>query len=45
MSKLPSKQELLARLVGSVKAPISGFVSVLQGNIKGLLYILSKAKI
>lgn len=44
LAKLPSKQELLGQLVGSIKAPVSGFVSVLQGNIKGLIYVLSKAK-
>lgn len=44
MSELPSKQELLAKLVGSVSAPISGFINTLQGNIKGLIYVLAKAK-
>ncbi len=41
LAKLPSKEELLARLVGSIASPISGFVNVLQGNIKGLIYALS----
>lgn len=45
LSALPSKQELLARLVGSISAPLSGFANVLQGNIKGLIYLLAnKAK-
>ncbi len=44
LAKLPSKQELLARLVGSISAPISGFINTLQGNIKGLLNVLAKAK-
>ncbi|MDO8633147.1 MAG: 50S ribosomal protein L10 [bacterium] len=44
-ASLPSKQELLARFVGSIAAPISGFANVLQGNIKGLIYLLAnKAK-
>ena len=44
IANLPGREELLARLVGTLAAPISGFASVLQGNIKGLLYVLSKAK-
>jgi large subunit ribosomal protein L10 len=44
LAKLPTKEELLARLVGSVSAPISNFISVLQGNIKGLICILSAIK-
>jgi len=44
LAKLPAREELLSKVVGSVSAPISGFVSVLQGNIKGLVYILSKIK-
>ncbi len=45
LAKLPSRQEILAKLVGTVQAPVSGFVNVLQGNIKGLINVLSeKAK-
>ena len=43
-AKLPSKAELLAKLVGSFRAPLSGFVSVLQGNLRGLVQVLSKIK-
>lgn len=45
LGQLPSKQELLARLVGSVSSPLSGMVNVLQGNIKGLMYILKQIKV
>jgi len=40
LGTLSSKEELLAKLVGSMSAPISGFLNVLQGNIKGLIYVL-----
>ncbi len=40
LSKLPGKQELLAQLVGQLNAPITGFVNVLQGNIRKLVYVL-----
>ena len=44
LSKLPSKDELLAKVVGSLKAPISGFVNVLGGNLRGLVSVLSAIK-
>ena len=44
LAKLPSKQELLAKVVGSVKAPISGFVNVLAGNMRGLVVALNAIK-
>jgi large subunit ribosomal protein L10 len=37
---IPSKEELLAKLVGSLKAPIAGFVNVLTGNLRGLVQAL-----
>jgi len=44
LAQLPAKEELLAMLVGSLNAPISGLVNVLQGNIKGLVFALSSIK-
>lgn len=44
VAKLPVKEELLAKLVSSISAPITNFVNVLQGNIKGLIYALSAIK-
>ena len=44
LAKLPERKELLRQLVNSVSAPISNFVNVLQGNIKGLIYVLAKVK-
>ncbi|PIR13934.1 50S ribosomal protein L10 [Candidatus Falkowbacteria bacterium CG11_big_fil_rev_8_21_14_0_20_39_10] len=40
LSELPSKQELYAKIVGSINAPVSGFVNVLAGNIRKLVYVL-----
>jgi len=44
LAQLPSREELLAKLVGSISAPISGLVNVLQGNMKGLIFVLSAIK-
>lgn len=44
LAQLPPKEELMARLVGGLKSPISGFVNVLEGNIKGLMRVLSNIK-
>lgn len=40
MAQFPSKQELLAKMVGSIQAPLSGFVNVLAGNLRGLVRVL-----
>lgn len=40
IATLPPKDELLARFVGSIASPLSGFMNVLQGNIKGLAVVL-----
>jgi large subunit ribosomal protein L10 len=31
---------LLAKIVGSINAPVSGFVNVLAGNLRGLVNVL-----
>lgn len=41
LAKLPSKQELLSKLVGSLQSPISGLVNVMAGNLRGLVQVLS----
>lgn len=44
LAKLPSKDELYAKVVGSLNAPVSGFVNVLAGNLRGLVNTLSAIK-
>ena len=44
LAQLPTKEELLARLVGTMSAPVSNFVHALNYNIKGLVYLLSTIK-
>lgn len=41
---LPSREELLAKLMGSLKAPIQGMVSVLNGPLRGFLQVLNGLK-
>jgi large subunit ribosomal protein L10 len=40
LATLPSREELLGKLVGTIAAPMSGFVSVLSGNMRGLVQVL-----
>jgi len=44
LSKLLSKPELYAKLVGSINAPVSGFVNTLAGTVRGLVTVLSGIK-
>ena len=40
LAKLPPKGELIARFVGLLQSPISGLVTVLNGNLQGLAVVL-----
>ncbi|MDD4271736.1 MAG: 50S ribosomal protein L10 [Patescibacteria group bacterium] len=40
LATLPSKQELYSKIVGSINAPVSGFVNALAGNIRNLVQAL-----
>lgn len=44
LSKLLSKEELLAKLCRTMKNPITGFVNVLSGNLRGLVNVLNAIK-
>ena len=41
LAQLPSKQQLYGQLVGVINAPVSGFVNVLAGNLRGLVRVLA----
>lgn len=45
LSNLPSKQELQAKVVGSLSSPLYGMVNVLQGNLRNLVYALDQIRI
>lgn len=44
LAELPSREELLAKLVGSMQAPLSGLVNVLQGTISNAVYVLEAVR-
>jgi len=44
LAELPSREELIAKMLGSMNAPISGLVTVLGGTIRSLLYALNAVK-
>lgn len=41
LASLPGKQQLRAQLVGTIAAPLSGFVNVMAGNVRGVLNVLT----
>lgn len=41
LATLPSKEELIAKVVGGFSAPLYGLVNVLNGNLRGLVVALN----
>ncbi len=41
LAALPSKDQLRGILVGTIAAPLSGFVNVMAGNVRGVLNVLN----
>lgn len=44
LAEIPPKEILYSKVVYTVSAPISGFLNVLQGNMRGLIQVLSSIK-
>ncbi len=44
LSTLPTKDELRAKTVGVLVTPLKGILSVLQGNLRNLVYVLSEVQ-
>jgi len=44
LASLPSKPELIAKLVGSLASPLRGLVTVLSGNQSGLVRVLNQIR-
>ena len=44
LATIPSREELLAKLVGSINSPLSGLVGVLSGTTRNFVGVLSAIK-
>lgn len=44
LASLPSKEVLIAQTLGGLNAPIAGFVNVLQGTMRNLVYALDAVR-
>ncbi len=44
LGEIPSKEVLLARVCGGFQAPLFGLVSVLQGNLRKLVFALEEVR-
>ena len=44
LASLPSREVLLAKVLGGMQAPLYGFANVLQGNIRNFVYVLEAVR-
>ena len=42
LSKLPSREQLIAQIVGGISSPLTGFVTVLNNTVQGLVVALGQ---
>jgi large subunit ribosomal protein L10 len=41
LANLPTREQLLAQVVGTIAAPLTGFVGVMSGNLRSIVYVLN----
>lgn len=41
LATLPTREQLLGQLVGTIAAPLSGFVGVMTANVRSIMYVLN----
>lgn len=41
LATLPTREQLLARVVGTIAAPLTGFVGVMSGNVRSIINVLN----
>jgi large subunit ribosomal protein L10 len=44
LAMLPTRDQLIAQVVGTIAAPLSGFVGVLSGNVRSIMNVLNAIK-
>lgn len=44
LADMPSREQMQAQVVGTIAAPLTGFVNVLSGNLRGLINVLNAYK-
>ena len=41
LANLPTREQLIAQVVGTIAAPLTGFVGVMSGNLRSIVYVLN----
>ena len=41
LASLPTREQLLGQLVGTIAAPLTGFMAVMSGNLRGIINVIN----
>jgi large subunit ribosomal protein L10 len=41
---MPSREELIAKMIGSINAPVSNFVGVMHANLRNVVGVMNAIK-